>query len=224
MFLYKAIFRKGFSSLLLTSLLSAPAFAGFMGEVDTRGTSVYAPWSITGSIGYTYYQDMFQNDGQSPVGRFAIGRDLFASSPMAIGLEFGIQNGNTMRLSATEEQMDALGGLPVDSTVKPMIDLLVTLTVVSPEMMPFFGQLKGGVAYRRLQFGGRDCINDKSDLAAEIQVGGGVMLNQRISLNLFYQGVFGDDPNYHVNTVTRFGIVDNIPAQHSVLLGLTLSV
>ncbi|WP_188883528.1 hypothetical protein, partial [Alicyclobacillus cellulosilyticus] len=174
--------RAGFGFLGLSlACMTLPAVAGSMGAVDVP---VSHPWSVTGSLGYTVYEDMFRDDGQTAVGRFAIGRDVYTGNSLTWGLEVGVQSGNTMRYFPSQAAIDALGGLPIQTTVKPMLDALVTLKTASFGTIPVFAQLKGGIAYRRWQFNDRDSINDKSRIAGEVQAGLGGFISERTSLSL----------------------------------------
>jgi len=212
------------SGLLIAGVaLSLPAFAGTMGDMYKESKRAH-PWSITASMGYTNYQDMYRNDGQTPVGRLAFGHDCYAFNQATLGLELGVQNGNTMRFFPSQTAIDTLGGLPIQTTVKPMLDLLVTLKSASLSTMPVYAQLKGGIAYRRWQFNDRDSINDKSQIAGEVQAGLGYAISERASMNLFYQGIYGSSPNFSLNAVAETGRVSNIPVQHGVLLGMTVTV
>lgn len=203
--------------------MTLPAFAGSLGQ--TLGTT--HPWSVTGSLGYTVYENMFHDDGQTAVGRLAIGRDIYAGHSLNWGLELGVQNGNTMRYVPSPKAIDTLGGfpgLPIQTTVKPLVDALVTLKTGSLGATPLFAQLKGGIAYRHWQFNDRDSINDKSQIAGEVQAGLGYAISERANLNLSYQGIFGGNPDFRFNADNDTGRVSNIPAQHGVLLGLTVTV
>ncbi len=180
-------------------------------------------WSVIASLGYTNYQNMYLNDGQTAVGRVAIGRELFTKQQTLFGLELGLQNGNSMRVGASQATLNKLGGLPIQSTVKPMLDLLLTAKTATFSTIPIFGQLKGGVAYRRWQFENRTSVNDISNLAAEIQVGVGVPLNPTTSLSLLYQGIYGGSPNFTANSADGTGHVSTIPVQQGILLSLSFN-
>jgi hypothetical protein len=43
-------------------------------------------------------------------------------------------------------------------------------------------------------------------------------------LNLFYQGVFGGDPGFQWNTISRKGEISRIPSLHGVLLGFSVNL
>ena len=208
------------TALIASCVLSRQATAGTMGPI----LEMTHPWSVTGSIGYTVYEDMYRADGQTALGRFAIGRDVYAGHVLTWGLEVGVQNGNTMRYFPSLSAIDALGSLPIQATVKPMLDVLATLKTNSFGTTPVFAQFKGGIAYRRWQFNDRNSIDGKSQIAGEMQAGLGYAISERTSLGVSYQGIFGGNPDFHVNADTATGHVNNIPIQNGVLLGLTVTV
>jgi hypothetical protein len=188
------------------------------------------PWSITGSLGYTYYLSSTNNQGQTAVERLAIGKELFnlylfKRYQWFWGLELGVQNGNSMNLAASEEQIEALGGLPIFTTIKPMPDLLVTIK--SQEIgyyFPMHMQVKGGVAFRHLQFNDRDSIKSRLELSGEVQAGPAWNLNKVFTLAVLYQGIFGGAPNLQINEENMTGFISAIPMQHGGLVSLTLTL
>lgn len=211
--------KKQFIGLGVSGLVSLQALAGTMGPVMADEH----PWSVTGSLGYTEFSDLYQEDGQTAVGRFAIGRNLYTGQRMMFGLEVGVQSGNDMRLSAADATLFVLGGLPLDSTVKPMLDALVTLQIPVTSA-PVFIDLKGGLAFRRWQFNEGAAVNSRSDVAGEVQAGLGYQINERASLTLVYQGIYGESPHLTVDVFNETGHVSNIPVQNGVLLGMTITV
>lgn len=182
------------------------------------------PWSFTASLGYTNYQSMYLNDGQTILVRLAFGREFFINKQIAYGLELGAQNGNKMRLNVPQETLDELGGLPVQSTVKPLLDLLATAKIQPFGLSPFFGEIKGGIAYRHWQFDDRTSVNSITNIAGEVQTGIGYSINKMTTLSLLYQGVFGGNPNFSVDAASTTGSVATIPIQQGVLLGLSYVV
>jgi len=218
--------------LSLVSCLSFSAFAGTMGSPE-RVVDMY-PWSVVGSIGYTYFQDT-ANGGGTPVGRLGIAKDLFNlgdagldndfmdMSNMRIGLEFGVQNGNRMSISASAATLDAMGGLPIWTTTKPMLDLLATVKVAPMYDSPVFLLMKGGVAWRQWVLE-RDTINNLSQAAGEIQAGLGIPVADAATLSVLYQGIFGSSAGFTADATTGIGHVSNIPVQNGVLLSLSLSL
>lgn len=212
--------------------LSLSAVAGTMGA-----TQEYRPWSVIGSVGYTWFDKAYDGgrfadataqsaigDGQTVLGRFAIARDFGSFSMAHFGLELGVQNGNTMRLGIPQVTLDVVGGLPVQTTVKPMLDLLATATTDSLGNYPVFALVKAGIAYRRMQVNDRVTFNDLSQVAFEVQGGLGMHISDRASLSLNYQGVFNSNTTYTVNPTTFTGHISNIPNQNGLLLSLAYTV
>jgi len=182
------------------------------------------PWSVTASLGYTDYQQAYQSDGQTALGRLAIDRALFIKKHTALGLELGVQNGNSMRLDAPQATLDVLGGLPIQSTVKPLLDLLATAKTEALGKSLVFAQVKGGIAYRRWQFEDRTSVSNLSNIAGELQAGFGIPLSQTTNLSLLYQGIYGGNPNFTVNATNGTGHVSTIPIQQGALLSLSVTV
>jgi len=85
--------------------------------------------SISGSMGATNFQQAYANDGQSILGRLSLNGQYELTESLNLGLEIGVQNGNTMRLNISKPTLDMLGGEPVTVTIKPLFDTLVTLKV-----------------------------------------------------------------------------------------------
>jgi hypothetical protein len=180
------------------------------------------PWSVIASLGYTNYQSMYSRDGQTVLGRLALSKEMFTTKQLGFGLELGIQNGNTMRLKVSQPLLNRLGGLPIQSTVKPMADLLVTVKEQILGSDQFFGVLKGGIAYRQWQFDNRSSINSLSNIAGEIQAGIGYPISQMTSLSLLYQAIIGGDPDFRINPINATASVSTIPIQQSLLLSISL--
>ena len=175
---------------LASCALSLNSFAGTMGPTEAGPPpSASYPWAVIGSLGYVNYLNS-DCDGQTAVGRFAIVRELFTIPYSSFGLEMGVQSGNTMGLDVPEATLEELGGVPIQSTMKPMLDLLATVKF-NLLGSPFFAQLKGGAIYRQWQFDGRNSILNLSKINAEVQAGFGYSIGQYGSLSLLYQGVDG---------------------------------
>ncbi|WP_028389040.1 hypothetical protein [Legionella fairfieldensis] len=177
-------------------------------------------WSIIASLGYSEYQHMYRSDGQTAIGRLAFAAELLTASQATFGLEIGAQNGNRMRFAIPQGAMDILG-CAVRTTMRPMLDLLITANAAPVSESPLFTQVKGGIAYRHWQINPAS-ISNKSALAGEVQAGLGYPLTEITNLNLLYQGVFGGNPKFHINPFTETGLITNIPVQHGVLLGFSI--
>ena len=105
--------------------LSLNSMAGTMGNGTIPADAYLSaplPWVVIGSLGYTRYQAISDciEDGQTPIGRFAIGKELVSARYANFGLELAVQSGNTMRLEVSEATLDELGGVPIQTTMKPM--------------------------------------------------------------------------------------------------------
>ena len=214
--------------------LSLTAMAGTMGEPLPEENR---PWSVIGSLGYTWYDNLYNGganadpsaqsaigDGQTALGRFAIARDFGAFKTVRFGAEIGVQSGNTARLSIPQIDIDDFGGLLPQVTIKPMLDLLATASWQPVATVPVFGIIKPGIAYRRMQTNDRVTFNDLSEVAFELQAGLGMHISDRATLSLNYQGVFSGNTTYTLNTTTFTGHISNIPAQNGLLLSLSYTV
>ncbi|HVT61921.1 MAG TPA: hypothetical protein VHD33_00325 [Legionellaceae bacterium] len=182
------------------------------------------PWAVTASIGYTAFQNAYKGEGQTAVGRLAFDYAFFDFESILLGAELGVQNGNSMQLDVSQSTLDELGGSPIQTTVKPILDLLATAKSLPIADSPFFAQIKGGIAYRRWQFDDRTSINFLSNIAGEVQAGVGLALNRITNLSLLYQGIYGGNPDFIVNSTNETGTINNIPIQNGVLLSLSVVV
>lgn len=181
------------------------------------------PWSVTASVGKGKYQSTYPNDADTVLARLALNNELMLAGDFSLGLEFGLQNGHRMRLKIPYKTLAVLEMLPVQSTLGPMFDLLITAKSDPLSGSSLYAQLKGGIAYRswRIQ---QSRINDLAQLAGEIQAGFGYPLTALASLSLLYQGVFGYDPYFQWNFDKNIGHVSNIPALHALLLGFSVNL
>lgn len=216
----------------IRSTLPAVIFCCFL-SLNARGTQPPAVvleevgigdnrWSVTASTGYTEYQNMYHNDGHSVIARMAVAAELLATTQSSFGIELGVQNGRSMRLGIPHGTLDVLGGV-VRTTVKPMLDLLITASSNPVTESLLFTQVKGGIAYRRWQVDSY-LIGNKSELAGEVQAGFGYPITEVTSLNLLYQGVFGASPKLRTNQYMESWRLSNIPVQHGLLLGFLIIV
>lgn len=181
----------------------------------------YNPWFIGASIGMGGYLAM-PRDGNTAFGRLHFGRDLITTEQLLISTELGLQNGIRVILDVPKDDLDALGGVPITGTIKPVIDLLLSAKVPFGEK-PFFGLVKGGVAFRQLQMD-RLSVNNLSKASAEIQLGAGYIINEHTNLTLSWQYISGGNPHFKSNLVDATGKVSNIPTQMAALLGITIFV
>jgi hypothetical protein len=185
-------------------------------------------WLISASMGYAHYKDVFSHDSNAFVGRAAIGINPIhlAWRKLAIGLEAGIQSGNSMHINVSQEDLNKMGGGPYSSTMKPMVDLLGTLRVSLNESDTLSFILKGGAACRQWTFES-DEISSKTQISPELQVGLGVNITPRIKLVAYYQGVYSGNANLTVKAMSEYkddGSVQNTPTQHGGFLGVEIAL
>jgi len=224
-----------FKNILIAAgcVLSLNAIAGSMGDIMPEEHL----WSVIGGIGYTDYEhayhggpyaDIFaQNaigDGETAFGRFAIARQFTVFSSINVGAELGVQSGNLMRLDIPQATLDVLGGLPVQVSIKPMVDLLATAKFQPMFNTPAFAVVKAGIAYRRMQVNERVTVNDRSQVGFELQAGLGFNISDRANLSLVYQGIFNNSTNFTINPGLGIGHISNIPNQNGILLNLSYAV
>ncbi len=203
-------------------LLSLKALAGtYLPAVNLETENKDNRWSIIASLGYSEYQQMYQDDGQTAISRLAIAAELLATTQSAFGLEIGVQNGNRMRFVIPQNSLSLWSGV-VRTTVKPILDLLLTANTSPLGESLLFTQIKGGLVYRQWQMDS-DFVSNKTELAGEVQAGFGYPLTEITSLNLLYQGVFGGSPKLKAGSmISEVGHVSNIPVQHGLLFGLSI--
>lgn len=199
-------------ALLLSGLLATQVLAQPLKKTNAQTT----PWSISASLGMSYFQHMEDLQGLTALGRLSFDYAL----TNLFGLEMGIQNGNQMRFTIPKDTVDRLGGVAISGTLKPMLDTLFTLK--APLSTTAFNTiLKGGLTYRQLQMD-RESLNDIVRFSPQIQAGFDYGINNRLHLTAFYQYIFGNDSQLQANPLTETGSIANIPSQEAVLLGITL--
>ncbi len=185
-------------------------------------TSQDQPWSVTATVGASKYQSINPTDKIYPVGRIALGNEFMLAGDYAVGVEFGVQNGNNIKLNIPEETLAVLSSIPAYTTLGPMLDLLITAKSDPIGNSLFFAQLKGGVAYRYWEF--NLPAKDISRLAGEVQAGFGYPITALANLSLLYQGVLGANPKYQIIADNQISRISTIPSLHAVLLGLSVNL
>ncbi|HAU2502375.1 TPA: hypothetical protein F7162_12990 [Legionella pneumophila] len=183
-------------------------------------------WMLIASAGYDHFANAVNSDGSTGVARLALNRSLFRSSGFDFGLEAGIQNGVNMRPIVQEDILDALGGTPVLATIKPVIELLPTLSRRLSDNGRFIGFAKLGIAYRSMTFD-RDTIPNISKISPDLHLGLVSTVSDTISLMVYYHVIFGGNPDINATLfplpANNLGKAANIPTQQGVLLGIAYS-
>lgn len=179
-------------------------------------------WSLITSVGYTEYQKMYSSDGETFLMKLSIGKSLYANRWGALGLEAGVQNGNSVRFDTSDTS--ELGGIPMAATIKPIFDILATVRTATIADLPLFVQIKGGAAFCHWQFDNNDDTRNQSQVSGELQAGIGVPVNEHVNLSLLYQGLFGGNPDFNVDINNNTATIRRIPVQHGVLLSFSITV
>lgn len=183
-------------------------------------------WMLIASAGYDNFANAVNSDGSTGVARLALNRSLFRSGGFDFGLEAGIQNGVNMRPVVQQNVLDALGGTPVLTTIKPVIELLPTLSRRLSDNGRFLGFAKLGIAYRSMTFD-RDTIPNISKISPDLHLGFASTVSDNISLMIYYHVIFGGNPDINATLLplpaNNLGKAANIPTQQGVLLGIAYS-
>jgi hypothetical protein len=210
--------------LLLVFLLVGANSLLYSEELSEGPGSSYRSWLYTGGYGgYTVISGAYGSDGEVAQARFVMGFEDPRKNRFGLGAEIGIQSGNTMRLLANQGVIDSAGGLPIQTTLKPFIDLLGTFTCRFTDAFSFV--LKGGCAYRQLQFEGRTSRRDSLQrINGEFQGGISYQLSRQVRIMTYYQRIFSGhtaevqlEPNYDVT-------INCIPTQQGGFLGIEYSI
>jgi len=204
-------------------VLNLGIFFSFQAIADgfSIGETTYdQPWSVTASLGGGKYP---QTNDKAAIARLALGDEVLLAGDYAVGLELGVQNGNHLHVNIPKETLAIIEWLPVRTSLGPMLDLLITAKSDPLAGSSFFAQLKGGIAYRYWQLK-QEKGTDLSQLTGEIQAGFGYPISAIATLNLLYQGIYGGEPNFVVNTNTQSTQASNIPSLHAVLVGFSVNL
>jgi hypothetical protein len=207
--------------LIATCVMSFSATAAVETYLDKDKVTSPRSWSFITSVGYSNYTHMLEHDGQTPIMRLAFGKRLFSIQNIGIGIELGIQNGNTMDVDTSA--FPGTGGIPVSTTIKPPLDLLATLKTGPLFNTPIFARVKSGIANYHWQFDNNDVMKNQLRIAGEVQAGLGYTINENFDLTVLYQGIYGGRPTLLSSSNEDNLTITNIPAQHGVLLSLTLN-
>jgi hypothetical protein len=194
----------------------------YAGRYSPQLTSQDQPWSITASAGNANYQ-MQSDERNSVLGRLSLSNEILLAGDIALGLELGLQTGTKICLNVPKEKLSMIHWLPLETTLSPILDFLVTTKSDPLGNSSFFAQIKGGIAYRHWKID-RLPVNEISQIAGEVQAGFGYPITALASLNLLYQGIYGNYPNAQINLYSKKETLTNIPTLHAVLLGLSVNL
>jgi hypothetical protein len=186
-----------------------------------------ALWQIEAGMGYVKYRDASSSDGNTAVGRVALGFTPLHWKNVVMGLEAGVQSGNgSMKIDVAQDVLYQMGGTAISSTVKPMVDLLATLQIPLNNANSVFFTVKGGAAYRQWTFD-RDTIPNITQVSPELQAGLGFKISSHAKLVAYYQGIYSGDMDFKahpINDYSSTGSVKNIPTQQGGFLGIEMAL
>jgi hypothetical protein len=212
--------------LAIASLALLPLYANAM---DYKGmNSTAQPWwspenlYIGASQGYGNMNNMLHNDGQGAIGRLVFGLDVYTMNPVTFALELGLQNGRTMRHAPASNDPTADLDLPIQTTLNPVDDLLLSVRI--PIACQFYGMLKGGMAYRQLQFHDGDFVSSLNQISGEFQAGIGYELTKHTRLIVYYQGIYANGDVSYTQNSNGYVNVSNIPTQQAGFIGFEISL
>jgi len=210
--------------VILGCIISLPTFA----HQDYKAMSTMAeewkpPVQIVLGVheGYSFMQGAVQQDGQTPFQRIDLGVKVNDFHQVAFGVEMGVQTGNNLRLTASSAVVTAAGGLPLQATLMPTVDALVSLSAkLSPEF-PVYGVLKGGIAYRQLSLQNRTSHRDSvRKVDGELQAGFAVNMSKHATFSMLYQGIYGGSDAGAALSSTNDVTLKRVPTHHGVMAGL----
>lgn len=201
-------------TLIVTFLL------GMSSILHAHDESSLSRWGVGGALGMSYTSNTLNKSNQTALGRLSLGATLLSLSTWQTGIEIGVQSGTTFRLSLPKESIDSLGGVPIEVTMKPFLDVLAGLNLKPSSNVPMNLWLKGGAAFRMMQVD-REEVNDLSQISPELQVGLGYEISRQATINLGYQVIWGQKPKLEVNLQNETAILQHIPMQQAVMLGFS---
>jgi len=197
------------ASLLLGISLTAIASA----------TDKLSPFYMGASAGYNTL-DGTHDETDGIVGRLVFGAEGYQTGQIIWGVELGAESGNDVRLDAPPD-VDCPLCSPVEATLEPAADLLLTARMHTTTHQPWGVFLKAGAAYRdlRLLYISSDEDNIQQ-IAPEVQAGLSYQATHHARFVLYYQGIYAeDDAGVHLDDDGNTTIED-IPTQQAGFFGL----
>lgn len=175
--------------------------------------------------GYGQVSGADNNNGEVAFGRLAMGIHALDSNRFRFGAEFGVQSGNDMQLNKPLSVYEATAFMPVQATLKPFVDFLLTVTGRLHAHQPLFVILKGGIAYRQLQLVDRTSSEDNlRKVNAELQAGFGYGITPHATLTAFYQGIYAGGNAGVALDASGDVTISRIPTQQAGFLGIEYSL
>lgn len=196
----------------------------FAGAMGTESNNQLPPLYLGVYGGYGHFDSTYKSDGNYAQGRLAFGVQLKQMANNSIGLELGLQSGNSMRLDGSEQLLNSAYGTPAITplaNLKPVIDGLATIRGKFKSDCTLFYLLKGGIAYRQLHLEDRTSSRDTlNEIAPEMQVGVGMNITSNMVATIFYQGIYSNsNVGIGIDAVADTTI-QHIPTQQAGFIGL----
>ena len=201
--------RKKLLTVLVCSAVSLSALAHSKAE---------SKFYVGGSLGYNQLAGTYSTqDGSSAAGRLDLGVDVWQRGLVTLGTELGIQNGNTQRFASVAPANSF--PLPLQTTLKPVVDILVTSKIQFKEDSAWYGVMKLGAAYRSLVTTS-GAVNSINQISPELQAGLGYQLTEKARLSAYYQIIYsGSSAGLSQSADQSSGSFARIPTQQGGFVG-----
>jgi hypothetical protein len=174
---------------------------------------------------YGVLSGAYENDGMSAFGRLTFGVDAWNWNRYGFGFEVSFQSGNTVRLEASDAIIAAAGGLPIQASLKPIIDFLVSAKCRLTDSYPLYLFAKGGFAFRQLQLEGRTSSSDQINrVNGEIQAGFSYQLTPHGRISVSYQAIISKENSGIKASPSNDILLNSIPMQQGALIGIEYSL
>lgn len=209
----------GFTSALFAENQSLLSLLGLTSTPCVQHKTKISPVYVGGYGGYGSIDGSYSTDGQYAQYRLSLGVDAYQYHKWSFGFEGGVQSGNCMAINATSSVINQAGGLYPQATLKTWIDLLGTVRWHFSSKWSLL--LKGGVAYRQMQWTDRTSSQDHlKKFNGEFQGGFGYQLTKHARLVGLYQGIYSSC-TVNCSLDSQNGVVmHHIPTQQAGLFGI----
>lgn len=157
---------------------------------------------------------------QDAVGRLNLGSVFFTSPTLQAGLEAGIESGTTLHLPFSQEEVAPLGGVELEATLKPMLDVALSLRAEPLVEIPLFLSFKAGAAWRRLQ-SDRPSVAGSREVSPLLAACLGFRLYEQSALYLSYEWIGGQRPQLVVDEASETATIRHLPSRQALLLGFS---
>jgi hypothetical protein len=206
-------------SIACTLLALSQAF-GVEGKKDKPiQTEPVSRVYVGGFGGYGAMNGMYNTDGQFSQFRLTLGVDAYQGEKWDFGFEGGVQSGNSSPVAWDTTNINNTGGLVPQVILKPLIDGLAFVRWNFTDKWCLL--VKGGVAYRQMQFTDRTSSKDSVKTAAgEFQGGLGYQVTKHARIVGLYQGIYSSSNLGLGVDSSGSTTIQYIPTQQAGLFGV----